>query len=210
MNLALLKFISIGASLAFAAAVQPGPLQAYLFSRVTSIGWKKTLPAALAPVVSDGPIAVAALLALGRLTPAMQSGLRTAGGLLLLYLAWNTYRQRKNSGRNSAKRGGKTPRTLFEAVMVNLLNPNPYLGWALILGPAAVSAWREAPGLGVAVVAAFYATMVVMLAVLIFLFGGARLLGPGLQRALNVVSVAILAVLGIYQLFLGIRYFAGV
>jgi threonine/homoserine/homoserine lactone efflux protein len=209
LELALIKYIGIGASLAFAAAVQPGPLQAYLFNRATSIGWKKTLPAALAPLLSDGPIAVLALIVLGRLTPAWQSGLRTAGGLLLLYLAWNAFRRRRSSAGNSLKKGDKTPRTLFEAALVNLLNPNPYIGWALILGPVAVAAWGEAPGFGVAVVAAFYTTMIGMLAVLIFLFGGARLLGPGMQRALNWISVVILAALGLYQLWMGTRYFTG-
>jgi threonine/homoserine/homoserine lactone efflux protein len=209
VELALIKYISIGGSLAFAAAVQPGPFQAYLFNRATSIGWKKTLPAALAPLLSDGPIAVLALIVLGRLTPAMQSGLRTAGGLLLLYLAWNAYRLRKSGGRDSLTKNNKAPRTLIEAALVNLLNPNPYIGWALILGPVAVTAWREAPGLGVAVVAAFYTTMIAMLAVLIVLFGGARLLGPGGRRALNWISVVILAALGVYQLWMGARYFAG-
>lgn len=207
MELAIVKYLGIGASLAFAAAVQPGPLQAYLFSRATSIGWKKTLPAALAPLLSDGPIAVLALFVLGRLTEAMQSGLRTAGGLLLLYLAWKSFRTGSDN-RETRQRGARTPRTLAEAVLVNLLNPNPYLGWALILGPVAVTAWREAHGLGVVVVASFYAVMVSMLAVLIIIFSGARLLGSGLQRILNLVSAAILTALGLYQLVLGIRYFA--
>ena len=56
---------------------------------------------------------------------------------------------------------------------MNLLNPNPYLGWALVLGPVVVAAWQETPSMGVAVVVAFYATLVSMLAILIFLFGGA-------------------------------------
>jgi threonine/homoserine/homoserine lactone efflux protein len=209
LDLTFLKYVGIGASLAFAAAVQPGPLQAYLLNRVTSIGWRKTLPAAFAPLLSDGPIALLALLVLGQLSPMMQSILRTAGGLLLLYLAWNAFRQWRRNDRDSLKKSKKVPRTFFEAALVNLLNPNPYLGWALILGPVVVAAWQEAPSMGVAVVAAFYATMVSMLAVLIFLFGSARLLGPKLQRGLMLISVVILAGLGIYQLTIGAQYFKG-
>ncbi|MBC8424690.1 hypothetical protein H8E07_11260 [bacterium] len=89
----MLKHIAIGAGLAFAAAVQPGPLQAFLFSRVTVIGWRRTLPAAFAPLLSDGPIALLALLVLGRLSPSFQSVHRAVGGLFLLYLAWKTIRQ---------------------------------------------------------------------------------------------------------------------
>lgn len=210
LNLAILKYIGIGASLAFAAAVQPGPLQAYLLNRVASIGSRRTLPASMSPLLSDGPIALAALLVLGRLSPAMQSVLRTAGGVLLLFLAWNAFRQWKRRDHDALEQSGKVPRTFFEAALVNFLNPNPYLGWALILGPVVVSAWREAPPMGVAVVVSFYATMVCTLAVLILLFGSAKFLGPRLQRGLVLISVVILTVLGVYQLVLGARYFTGI
>lgn len=209
MNLALLKYIGIGGSLAFAAAVQPGPLQAYLLGRATSIGWRKTLPAAFAPLLSDGPIALVALLVLGQLSPAMQSLLRLAGGVLLLYLAWRSFRQWRRRDPGGLETGGEAPRTILEAALVNLLNPNPYLGWALVLGPVVVTAWQEAPGLGVAVVAAFYATMVTMLAILIFLFGTARFLGPAGRRHLQLVSVVILAGIGVYQLAAGVQFFRG-
>lgn len=196
----MLKHIIIGASLAFAAAVQPGPLQAYLLSRVAAIGWRRTLPASFAPLLSDGPIAVLALLVLGRLSPAMQSVLRAAGGLLLLYLAWTAFRQWRRRELGAPEQGAKVPRTVLEAALVNVLNPNPYLGWTLILGPVVVAAWREAPGTGVAVVVAFYATMVTMLAALIVVFGSARLLGPRIQRALLLMSSVVLAGLAVYQL----------
>jgi threonine/homoserine/homoserine lactone efflux protein len=203
----MLKYVVIGGGLAFAAAVQPGPLQAYLLSRVAAIGWRRTLPAALAPVLSDGPIALLVLLVLGRLSPSTQLVLRAAGGLLLLYLAGRTFRQWRGADLASARNGDRTPRTLLEAALVNLLNPNPYLGWALVLGPVVVSAWREAPGTGVAVVVAFYATLVAMLAALILAFGSARLLGPRFRRALLLASGAVLAGLGVYQLVLSVASF---
>ena len=203
----MLKYIVIGGGLAFAAAVQPGPLQAYLFSRVAAIGWRRTLPASFAPLLSDGPIALLALLVLGRLSPAMQSVLRAAGGVLLLYLAYRAFLQWRRNVAGSLEQTDKVPRTLFEAALVNLLNPNPYLGWALVLGPVVVTAWREAPSSGVAVVVAFYATMVTMLAVLIFAFGSARFFGLKLQRTLLLVSALVLGGLGIYQLLLSVSYF---
>ncbi len=203
----MLKYVAIGGSLAFAAAVQPGPLQAYLFSRVTAIGWRRTLPAALSPLLSDGPIALLALLVLGRLSPGVQSILRLAGGVLLLYLAWGAFQQWRRNDSQPSEQVEKTPNTLFEAALVNLLNPNPYLGWTLVLGPTVVSAWQETPSSGVAVVVAFYATMVTTMAVLIFLFGSARLLGTRFQRVLMFVSVLILVGLGFYQLAMGAQYF---
>ena len=201
-----MKYIGIGGSLAFAAAVQPGPLQAYLLARVTSIGWRRTLPASFSPLLSDGPIALLALLVLGRLSPTMQSIFRMAGGILLFYLAWSTFQKWKRRDQDTVEQSNKIPGTLFEAALVNLLNPNPYLGWALVIGPVVVTAWQEAPSMGIAVVVAFYATMVSMLAVLILLFSSARLLTPRLQSSLTIISIIILAGLGTYQLMIGIQY----
>jgi len=203
----MLKHAAIGGGLAFAAVVQPGPLQAYLLSRVTAIGWRRTLPASFSPLLSDGPIALLTLLVLGQLSPAIQSVFRMAGGILLLYLAQRAFQQWRRQAPEPSAEGKKVPRTLYEAALVNIMNPNPYLGWSLVLGPTVVAAWNETPGSGVAVVASFYVTMVIMLALQIFMFGGARLMGPKIQQALQLISSLILAVLGIYQIVKCIQYF---
>jgi threonine/homoserine/homoserine lactone efflux protein len=89
--------------------------------------------------------------------------------------------------------------------LVNILNPNPYLGWALVLGPSVLGAWHGHPANAVALVAAFYGTMVVMLALFIVLVGTARFLGPRGQRALLAISAVVLALLGVYLLVTGLR-----
>ena len=200
----MLQQIIIGSGLAFTAAISPGPFQAYLFSRVTAIGWRRTLPASLAPLISDGPIALLALLLLGRLSPLFQNILQVTGGLFLIFLAWRTLRQWQQPQTDAVSSQDQTPRTLFEAVLVNLLNPNPYLGWTLVLGPIVVAAWQEAPSAGVAVVVAFYTTMVLMLAMLIILFGTAQYVGQRYQRYLLLLSALILAGIGCLQLALGL------
>lgn len=198
----VIDFILIGMGLAFTAAVQPGPLQAYLFSRVTAVGWRRTLPAALSPLISDGPIAVLALAVLGRLSVNLQYGLRTAGGLLLLFLAWKALADWRSEATGEVS--APTAKSLLGAALVNLVNPNPYLGWTLILGPTAVTAWREAPVNAVALIAAFYAMMIISLAALILLFGTTRFLGPRARRFLALFSAVILALIGVYQLFVGV------
>lgn len=200
----MLESIFIGCGFAFAAAIQPGPLQAFLLSSVAQTGWKRTLPAALAPLLSDGPIVLLVLLVLNNIPEAMSRVLRAAGGAFLIYLAWASYRQwRKQSAADLAAHASP-PRTLFQAALVNLLNPNPYLGWSLVMGPAVMAAWRQNPASAVALVAAFYATMVTALVVTILLFGTTRFLGPGVRRSLILVSAVTLAVLGIYQLLVGL------
>jgi threonine/homoserine/homoserine lactone efflux protein len=199
----LLEHIVFRSSLALGAALQPGPLQVFLVSRTMSIGWKRTLPACLAPVVSDGPIAVLALVVLGRVSPAARQVLQASGGALLLYLAAGAYREWREPARPPAPTAA--PRTLLSAVLVNLLNPNPYLAWALVLGPTVVAAWKHQPAGAVAFVSAFYATMIATLAGFVCLAGTARQLDARTRRALVGGSALLLAALGVLLLLLSLR-----
>jgi threonine/homoserine/homoserine lactone efflux protein len=201
----VLAYLVLGSGLAFAAVIQPGPLQAFLLSRATAEGWRGTLPAALSPLLSDGPIALLVLLVLGRLPEAGQQVLRAAGGLLLLALAWSTARSLRADRASPAPPRDAVPRTLLQAAAVNLLNPNPWLAWTLVLGPTVVSAWQQAPALAVAFVAAFYGVMVTGLGLFILVASTARFLSPRAQRALVGLSAAVLAALGAWQLFAGLR-----
>jgi threonine/homoserine/homoserine lactone efflux protein len=205
----MLEYLLFGGGLAFAAVIQPGPLQAFLLARTVSAGWRRTLPAALAPLLSDGPIALVVLILLGRLPVTGQQMLRACGGVLLLYLAWSCVRQLRLPSAAAEQNRDSAPRTLLQATLVNLLNPNPYLAWALVLGPAVVTAWRHDRANAVALVGAFYGTIVAGLAIFIVVAGSARLLSPRLQRTLVAVSAAILAALGVYQLVVSARALTG-
>lgn len=201
----MLQSILFAGGYAFAAGLQPGPLQAFLLSRTVATGWKRTLPAALAPLLSDGPIAVVALLVVGQLSSGAQQGLRVAGGVLLLYFGWSAFRQTRAGTR--LREAGSGPRTLFEAVLVNLLNPNPYLGWTFVLGPALLAAWRRRPAEGIALLVTFYGVLIATTAAFIVLVGTARFLSPRVQRVLLAISAFVLCGLGLYLLATGALHF---
>lgn len=196
----MLEYLFIGGGFAFAAALQPGPLQTFLLSSVAQRGWKRTLPASFAPLISDGPIVLLTLLVLNRIPEALSLALRVAGGLFLIYLAWSSYRVWKRQTTQEPDTNVSAPRTLLQAAMVNLLNPNPYLAWSLVMGPAVLAAWQQGPVNAFVLVGAFYATMVMVLAATILLLGTTSFLSPGSRRALILVSAITLAALGIYQL----------
>ena len=196
----MIEYLLIGCGFAFAAAVQPGPLQAFLLSRVAESGWKHTLPAALSPLVSDGPVALVVLVILGALPGNAARILQGAGGVLLLFFAARSYRQARAAPQEERPLPRKAPTTILQAAAVNLLNPNPYLGWALVLGPAVMHAWSRGPVYAAGLLVAFYVTMVLTLAATIVLFGTTRFLGAAGRRALIFVSAVLLAALGVYQL----------
>jgi len=197
----MLKYVILGSGFAFAAAVQPGPLMAFLLSRVSISGWRRTLPAAFAPVISDGPIAVLAVLVLDRFAGGFEPILKAAGGILLLYFAGSTLVAWRREKTGTASEPPSAPQTLFQAVAVNLVNPGPYLGWSLVLGPLTIEAWRLSYGYAITLVTSFYVTMVLSLSLIIVLFGTTSLLGLQGRRVLMLASSAALAGIGIYQLF---------
>jgi len=194
----MFTYALLGATYGFAAVVQPGPLQAYLLSQAAAHGWRRTLPAALSPLLSDGPVILITALILSRVPGWLAQWLRVAGGVFVLYLAWQAWRAGR---RRAALQPVSAPRTLLQATAVNLFNPNPWISWSLVLGPLLVAAWRETPANGLALLSGFYGVMVVGLAATILLFGIAGKLGPGVNRVLAVVSAAALTVFGGYLLW---------
>jgi threonine/homoserine/homoserine lactone efflux protein len=188
----------------FAAAVQPGPFQAYLISQTLSNGWRQTLPAALAPLISDGPIILLTLVALSYVPVWFQRFLYIAGGMFILYLAYSAF----VAWRNFDEVGIATPsagrQSAIRAAMMNALSPGPYLYWSLVTGPILLAGWRQAPVNGLGFLVSFYATIVLTLIAIIVVFGTARRFGPKVNRMLVGVSAIALAGFGIYQLWLGL------
>ncbi len=200
----MLPTVILAISLAFAAAIQPGPLQAYLLSSVAERGWQRTLPAALSPLLSDAPIILTALFLLTRLPDAAARLLQAAGGLLLLFFAWRAYQDWRRGPAVGTAEAGRGSRTLLEAIGVNLLNPNPWLGWSLVMGPALLAAWHISSTTGVAFLVSFYTVLVGTTALIVLLFGTTRFLSPPLRHTLILVSAIILGGLGVYRLVLAV------
>jgi threonine/homoserine/homoserine lactone efflux protein len=201
------RYLLFGITYAFAAAVQPGPFQSYLISQALSKGWRHTLPAALAPLLSDGPVIVLVLLLLTNMPGSLVQILQIAGGVFLLYLAAGAFRAWRAYDVTKVAPVQASQQTVLKAALVNILNPAPYLGWSLVMGPLLLAGWRETPANGIALLVGFYGTMVISQAGIIMLFAAARNLGPQVSRALLGVSALALACFGVYELWLGTRAF---
>ncbi len=201
----MLSYLIFGITYAFAAAVQPGPLQTYIMAQTLKRGWRSTLPAAFAPLISDIPILLLVLFLLKNVPDNFTVFLRIGGGLFLLYLGINAFLSWKKYDVEKDIETESGEQTLFNAVVVNLLNPALYLGWSLIMGPLFLEGWALAPANGIAMVIGFYLTMIITLLGIIFLFSFARKLGPKVTKILLGLSAVFLFAFGIYQLYLGLN-----
>ena len=200
----MLSLFLQGFLLGLPAAAQPGPFQAYLLAQTMKNGWRRTLPAALAPLISDGPIILLVVLLLTQLPPAFLRALQIAGALFLLFLAWRAVQSFRHAGFAAPPPAAAAQQSVLEAALMNLLNPNPYIYWATVTGPILVASWRQSPAHGAAFLLGFYGTLIGGFALFIAFFGGARQLGPRVGRALTLVSAVALFGFGLDQLSLGL------
>jgi threonine/homoserine/homoserine lactone efflux protein len=189
-----------GAALALPATLQPGPLQAFLASQALTYGWRRTLPAAAAPLATDGFIITVVLLVLTQMPAGLLLGLRVAGGAFLVYLAIEVLRRLKQPPPTEQTSEGVERQSFSKAVVMNLLNPNAYLFWGIIAGPILLDAWMEWPPKGIAFVVGFYVTFVFSLAAFIVVVGSARHVHPRVHQVLVVVSGVALGGFGLWQI----------
>ncbi len=199
----MLGYMILGMVYAFAAAVQPGPFQTYLISQALTQGWRRTVFASLAPVLSDGPIILFVLIVLSNVPILLIHIIQCVGGLFLLYLAAGALRTWKKYDANKAIAVQSSQQTILKATMINLLNPNPYLGWSLVMGPLLLKGWRENPINGILLLVSFYGTIILCSVGIVLLFAAAGNIGPRVNKILIGISVFALAGFGFYQLWLG-------
>jgi threonine/homoserine/homoserine lactone efflux protein len=200
----MLAYVIQGIGYGFSAAVQPGPFQTYVISQTLNKGWKHTLPAALAPLVSDGPIIALALLVLSQVPDWLQQFLYVASGLFILYLARGAFVAWRNFDAAELVTPESDQQSLLRAALMNVISPGPYIYWSLVTGPILLTGWREAPANGMGFVAGFYVAMILSLVGIILLFSTARQLGPRVNRVLLLVSAVALVCFGLFQLWQGV------
>ncbi len=199
----MIGYLLQGMGYGFVAAAQPGPFQAFIISQTLKNGWRRTLPAALAPLLSDGPIIAIVLLVLSRVPPSMQGYLHLASGVFILYLAAAALRRWRRAAAFGSPGAEPGYQSLLKAVIMNFISPGPWVFWSLVAGPTLVKGWNEKASHGIAFLSGFYFVLIATFALTIVLFGTARKLGPGVTRHLFGIAALALAVFGCHQLWLG-------
>lgn len=115
------------------AGFKPGPLGIVVIQQTLEHGLKSGVKASLAPIITDGPIIILALLVLGQFKEIYPfiGTLSIVGGLYLLWLCSKIIRINEINMTEKLA----TPKSLETAIKVNLLSPNPYLFWFTVGGP---------------------------------------------------------------------------
>jgi threonine/homoserine/homoserine lactone efflux protein len=200
----LILYFLQGFALALPSTIIPSPLKVFLISEALENGWRHTLPAALSPLVTDGPIGVLILMALTQTPDWFLNILRVLGGFFILYLAKRIMAILKANS-PALKAPDKVARqSFFKAITINIFNPNPYLFWGVVAGPIVLEAWRQQSlVVGLSFIVGYYITFVCGLAALIVIFATAGKLDSRLNKFLSAVSAVALLIFGLYQIISG-------
>jgi threonine/homoserine/homoserine lactone efflux protein len=168
---ALISFLSAGLLLGLSGGLAPGPLLALVASETLRHGARAGIGVALAPLLTDLPIILAAVLLLRPLADqTLPLALIHLGGGL--YLAWLGIQGLRFRG---AELGATDPAgSLRRGVIANFLNPSPYLFWLAVGAPTVLDAWRHGWPAAATFIAAFYALLVGSKVVLAVALGRAR------------------------------------
>jgi threonine/homoserine/homoserine lactone efflux protein len=126
------EFFFSALSFGLAAGLKPGPLGIIVIQQTLSKGLSAGVRASLAPLITDGPIIIAALWLLPQFKSIdlFAAALSLVGGIYLLWLSLKMLRVRSISLSGKLQSQG----SLAMAVKVNLLNPSPYLFWFTVGG----------------------------------------------------------------------------
>ncbi len=200
----MLSYILQGITYGFAAAVQPGPLQTYIILQALKNGWRRSMVYAFVPLLSDLPIIALVVTVLALLPAGWVIVLRVAGGAFLIYLAIGAVSAALHPPAEAEAADGSPQRGLLPAVLINLLNPNPYLFWSLVTGPILLTGWEESPWYAIAMLAVFYSVMIAVNAVIIRVVSIAHGFSPRLRQVLMIASAVGLGIFGAYQLWMGL------
>lgn len=201
----LISYLVKAATIGFSAGITPGPLQAVFLSYAIKGGWKKALPAAFAPLVTDIPVILLVFLILNNLPDAFLRVLQIGGAMFLLYLAWDSWKAFRNFQTVQEAQDTNPIGTLLKAATMNILGPGPWLFWSLINGPNLIQAWGIEPAWGIAYIICFYGVFILSNIGLILMFSTMRQLGERVRKGLLLISALVLAGFAIYQGLQGIR-----
>ncbi len=121
----MLNFLATGTTLGLSAGFAPGPLLTLVISETLQYGVKAGIKVALAPILTDVPIILLSVFILGKLSyfDTALGLIALGGGCFIIYLGYTNLRIKDVA----IDLTDIKPISLRKGILVNALNPHPYL-----------------------------------------------------------------------------------
>ena len=195
----MLSMLVTGVLLGLSAGLAPGPLLVLVITESLRHGIKAGIKVAMVPVVSDVPIITVTFFLVLNL-----SGFHTVlgiisfiGGAFLLYMAYECMQ----TGGLVISTGDCRPDSFRRGLIVNLLNPHPYLFWLSVGGPLISRALVQNVISAFAFIGSFYLVLVGSKIILACVVGRSR------SFLTEAIYLSIMKILGLLLLALAVFLF---
>jgi threonine/homoserine/homoserine lactone efflux protein len=131
----------VGGMFGLSAGLSPGPLMTLVVTQTLQHNAREGVFVAAAPILTDAPIILISFFILKELSTIepVLGLIASVGGLYVLYLSYETI----ITGPVRAETSLIQPRSLRKGVLVNALNPHPYLFWATVGVPFILKAHQN-------------------------------------------------------------------
>ncbi|MBO3748115.1 LysE family transporter [Streptosporangiaceae bacterium NEAU-GS5] len=190
-----MRELLLGLGLGLGAGVAPGALLGLVITASLRDGFPAGARLACVPLFSDLPVVLLTVTAVGALPDVLLRVLSVAGGLYVAYLGVTGVLQARTARPPASDaRPPSSAWELAKGVLVNLLNPHPWLFWTAVGAPIVLAAHGAAKAW---FVAGFYAVLVASKIALAALIGAGRhRLGSRGYRLLLGTSALLMIVAG--------------
>jgi threonine/homoserine/homoserine lactone efflux protein len=151
-------FMATGALFGLTAGISPGPLLALVISETVRHNMASGMKVAIAPLVTDIPIILLALLVFSGLNEhnIIMGIISTSGAIFLVYLGYECIKTRGIDMDTNQHR----QRSLVKGIIANALNPHPYLFWITVGIPVALKALQAGSGAVISYFMSFYVMLI--------------------------------------------------
>jgi len=198
-------FLVSGAVFGLSGGFSPGPTTTVIVSQTLRFGVKDGLKVAIAPLLTDAPIIIVAVLLVGqvsRFQPVL-GVITLLGAAFLTHLAIDSFRVK----RIEVEEHDAEPRSISKGFMANLLNPHPYLFWFVIGAPKLLAASQIGVAPVILFVVGLYGCMIGAKMLVAILVGRSRTFLK--SRGYRYVNLALGVVLSLFAMFFlrdGLRF----
>ena len=170
MNTVWAAFMS-GAALGLSAGWSPGPLLTLVITETLRSGIAAGLRLAAAPLITDAPIILAALILMPRLNAyrTVMGFITLAGAVFILWMAVESM-----GFKAERQEVSRPPASIWRGVLANALNPSPYLFWFTVGGSLVLRTADQNQMAAAVFILVFYACLVGSKMVLAFVVGRYR------------------------------------
>ena len=197
-----------GIVLGLSAGLSPGPMLTLVISQTLRHGIREGIKVALAPLLTDTPIIIVSLffISLFANMTSVLGVISIFGAIYLFYLGISGMRFK---GEDLAA-DDVDPESIKKGLIVNFLNPSPYMFWTSIGGPLVMKAFKASSVWAAFFIFIFYFLLVGSKIVVAVISGKSRnLLKSWHYKYLIRILGLALVVFGLMYLRDGLRYFSG-